>query len=410
MLSWANQFSVCCFLDNNGYQHSYHSHECLLAVNAVTLFSPSTSDQLLPELKAFMQQQKDWLFGHFSYHCTLPGYKNAAQHLTNQVNFPDAFLFQPETVIELKGNQAVISTHLSDPEALFQHILQTAVSTETASPGIAIEARFTREEYLHTLHQLLGHIQRGDCYEINFCQEFYAQNASITPLALYNRLNQLSPTPYAAFYKLHDKYALCASPERYIKKEGNTLISQPIKGTAKRVHGDSERDQAARTELLGSQKEKSENVMVVDLVRNDLSRICIPGSVYVEELFGIYTFPQVHQMISTIKGTLQPGKNLADVLEASFPMGSMTGAPKPKVIELVNQYERTQRGLYSGSIGYITPAGDFDFNVVIRSILYNATDKYLSYQVGGGITFYSNAEKEYEECLIKAAAIKKVLE
>lgn len=410
MLNWANRFSVCCFLDNNNYQHTYHSYECILAVNAVTIFSPSPGN-VLPGLKAFMKSQQDWLFGHFSYHSTIPTYNREAGHLLHKTDFPAAFLFQPETIIELNNNRVIISTLLPNPQEIFHAILQTEEPPAAGSSGKpAIQARFTREEYLHTIQQLRDHIRRGDCYEINFCQEFYAEDTHITPLPLYNKLNQLSPTPYAAFYKLYEQYALCASPERYLKKEGDTLISQPIKGTSKRVPDDNVLDNAARAALLSSEKEKSENVMVVDLVRNDLSRICIPGSVHVEELFGIYSFPQVHQMISTIKGTLQPGKDLADILEATFPMGSMTGAPKPKVLELVNRYERTQRGLYSGSIGYITPSGDFDFNVVIRSILYNAKNRYLSYQVGGGITFYSNADKEYEECLIKAAAIKKVLE
>lgn len=150
--------------------------------------------------------------------------------------------------------------------------------------------------------------------------------------------------------------------------------------------------------------------MVVDLVRNDLSQVCKEGSVKVDELFGVYSFPQVHQMISTVSGELKENTGLAEIIQASFPMGSMTGAPKRRVMELIEQYETTRRGIYSGAVGYISPENDFDFNVVIRSILYNATQQYLSYQVGGGITFYSEPEKEYAECLLKATAIKKVLE
>lgn len=150
--------------------------------------------------------------------------------------------------------------------------------------------------------------------------------------------------------------------------------------------------------------------MVVDLVRNDLSKVCKEGSVKVSELFGIYSFPQVHQMISTIEGELDEKVPFSSILKACFPMGSMTGAPKKRVMELIEQYEKTKRGLYSGAVGYIDPNGDFDFNVVIRSILYNAVNQYLGYQVGGGITFYSDPEKEYEECLLKAAAIRKVLQ
>lgn len=408
MLYWANQYSICCFLDNNGYQHSGHSWECMAAVNAAHTFMPEARD-VLPALKAFLENKKDWLFGHFCYNSTVPGYQHAAGHLSDHVQFAPAFLFQPETVVELVSNKVIISTLLANPQSVYLSILSQQLPDTTATLNITVQPRFTRDAYLETLAHILRHIQRGDCYEINFCQEFYAEHAQIAPYQLFKRLNQLSPAPYAAFYKLQHQYALCASPERYLKKEGNTLISQPIKGTAKRITDNAAEDAAARLALFNSPKERSENVMVVDLVRNDLSQLCKPGSVTVDELFGIYSFPQVHQMISTISGELLPGKDLADILEATFPMGSMTGAPKKRVLELTNQYERSQRNLYSGSIGYINPAGDFDFNVVIRSILYNEALHYLSYQVGGGITFYSNAEKEYEECLLKAGAMNKVL-
>ncbi|HMG82080.1 MAG TPA: anthranilate synthase component I family protein, partial [Ferruginibacter sp.] len=248
------------------------------------------------------------------------------------------------------------------------------------------------------------------CYELNFCQEFYAEPASIDPIAVYQQLTKLSPNPFAALYKLNDRYCLCASPERYLKKMGETVISQPIKGTAKRDLANKLLDEERKTSLLNSNKERSENVMVVDLVRNDLSKICQEGSVKVDELFGIYSFPQVHQMISTVSGRLQNDIHWVDAIKATFPMGSMTGAPKKRVMELIEKYEQTKRGLFSGSIGYINPEGDFDFNVVIRSILYNSNTQYLSFQTGGAITFYSNAAEEYEESLLKAEAIKTVLQ
>ncbi|MBC7722420.1 MAG: anthranilate synthase component I family protein, partial [Pedobacter sp.] len=279
----------------------------------------------------------------------------------------------------------------------------------TLTSQLFIKPRITKETYLQIIQQIKAHILRGDCYEINFCQEFYAENAIINPLNIYQQLTKLSPNPFACYYKLNDKYLLCASPERYLKKEGNRLMSQPIKGTFKRNKADTKIDETLKQQLFQSPKDRSENVMVVDLVRNDLSKICKQGSVNVEELFGIYTFPQVHQMISTIVGELQDGLDVADILQATFPMGSMTGAPKKKVIQLIDKYEQTQRGLYSGAVGYITPNKDFDFNVVIRSILYNASNQYLSYQVGGGITFNSDANSEYEECLLKAEAMIEVL-
>jgi para-aminobenzoate synthetase component 1 len=226
---------------------------------------------------------------------------------------------------------------------------------------------------------------------------------------IYQALTRISPNPFSAFYKMGDRYLCCASPERYLKKEGRRIMTQPIKGTMPRDLHNGEIDIQNRNSLLSSSKERSENVMIVDLVRNDLSRICEEGTVEVNELFGIYSFPQVYQMISTVSGLVKPDLDLATMIKATFPMGSMTGAPKKRVMELIEKYEKTRRGIFSGAVGYITPERDFDFNVVIRSILYNRLNDYLSYLVGSGITFYSDAEKEYEECMLKGAAIKKVL-
>jgi para-aminobenzoate synthetase component 1 len=278
-----------------------------------------------------------------------------------------------------------------------------------SSSPITVQSRMGREEYIGIIQKLQQHILRGDCYEINFCQEFFAENVSADPLAIYRSLSNMSPNPFAAFYKLDDKYLLCASPERFLKKTGNKIFSQPIKGTWQRNVADAVLDKENKELLYNSSKDRSENVMIVDLVRNDLSRICEEGTVTVEELFGIYSFPQVHQMISTISGRLRPGIQFMDAVRATFPMGSMTGAPKRRVMELIEQYEKTRRGIFSGAVGYITPEGDFDFNVVIRSILYNESRRYLSFPAGSGITWYSDPGNEYEECLLKAAAIRKVL-
>jgi para-aminobenzoate synthetase component 1 len=406
MLSWVNRFNICCFLDNHQYSSSHASVECLAAAGAASIFSPT--ENMFTSLQELYRNNQDWLFGHLAYDL-----KNAVASLhsshPDQIGFPDIFFFQPETVLQLSGNRLTISTLLQNPEQIFKEISSLTLDKADGSSSLAIRPRMAREEYLQKIGSIRKHIQRGDCYEINFCQEFYAENAHIDPLSVYRQLTGISPNPFACFYKLHDKYVLCASPERYLQKKGNRLLSQPIKGTFKRNLSDAAADASLKQALLKSEKDKSENVMVVDLVRNDLSQVCKEGSVQVDELFGVYSFPQVHQMISTISGELQSGMGLAEILQASFPMGSMTGAPKRRVMELIEQYEVTKRGIYSGAIGYISPDNDFDFNVVIRSILYNATAAYLCYLVGGGITFYSDAEKEYEECLLKAAAIQEVL-
>lgn len=405
MLSWANQFSICCFLDNNQYNTKYHSYEWLLAAGAAAIFSPQ--ENILQSLKDFSAKHTDWLFGHVSYDI-----KNEIEDLhsshPDNIQFPDIFLFQPQIIIQSNGDSILISSLEDEPSAVLNAI-QAQPQHKFQTTNIETKPRISKEDYLNKIEALRQHILRGDCYEINFCMEFFAEDSIISPLNVYKKLTEISPNPFSCYYKCHDKYLFCASPERYLKKEGNIIISQPIKGTIGRIKQNEYADEANKKILHQSYKDRSENVMVVDLVRNDLSKVCIDGSVKVDELFGIYTFPQVHQMISTIKGELKDNVDFADILRATFPMGSMTGAPKKKVMELIEQYEQSKRGIFSGAVGYITPEKDFDFNVVIRSIMYNETKKYLSYQVGSGITFYSNAEQEYRECLLKAEAIKQVL-
>jgi para-aminobenzoate synthetase component 1 len=403
MLHWANRFNICCFLDNHHYDSAYSTVECLVAAGAVRIFS--ADENILPQLSILNNREQDWLFGHIGYDL-----KNEIEQLhsdhPDRIGFPTVFFFQPETVLQLQGSALKISTISTDPQTVFDALQQIVVPENTPTTGITVKPRISPAQYTDIIRSLLQHIQRGDCYEINFCQEFFAEEAVLDTLQAYTQLTQISPNPFCCFYKIDQRYLLCASPERFLQKKGSRLLSQPIKGTLQR---DSTTDRIGREQLQQSAKDRSENVMVVDLVRNDLSRICREGSVKVEELFGVYSFPQVHQMISTITGELKEGLDLAAILKASFPMGSMTGAPKKRVMELIEQYECTKRGIYSGALGYINPENDFDFNVVIRSILYNAATKYLSYQVGGGITAYSDPEKEYEECLLKAKAIQQVL-
>ena len=409
MLNWAKQFNIFCLLDNHQYNFSTPQFECLLAAGSIKelQFTPGNAFE---GLQNFVGEKKDWIFGHLSYDL-----KNEVEHLSSEnydgIQFPDLFFFVPEIVLILKSNELNIGLTRGDPDVIYDSIFEVPGDHHNATGhGPEIKSRFSKEEYLEAVKKIQQHILRGDCYEINFCQEFYAEDYLMEPLDIYLKLSRLSPNPFAAFYKLNDKFLLCSSPERYLKKTGNRIFSQPIKGTSGRNLADEDEDEKNKKDLLQSKKETSENVMVVDLVRNDLSKICIEDSVQVDELFGIYTFPQVHQMISTVSGTIDKHADLSDIFRATFPMGSMTGVPKKKVMQLIEKYEKTKRGLFSGAIGYITPGGDFDFNVVIRSILYNSTNKYVSMQAGSAITFYSDAEKEYEECLLKMEVMKKVLE
>ena len=408
LLYWANQYGSCSFLDNNNYASPHSGVECRVGVGAINIFSPSEDHHHL--LKRFLKDNQDWLFGHISYE-----YKDAlnnkpgATPKVSEAEFEIVRFFQPEIVVLLYLDKIEIQTIDLSPADVFESIYHFIIPETIINLGaVDLVPKISKDQYLNSVRQLQNHIVRGDCYEINFCQEFSART-TINPLFIYQRLTDLSPNPFSCYYKVEEKYLLCASPERYIKKDGNQLISQPIKGTIKRDVSDVFADEILKNQLLESEKERAENVMIVDLVRNDLSRICQESSVEVSELFGIYSFPNVHQMISTIVGTINDNVDFANILEATFPMGSMTGAPKRRVIELIDKYEIGTRGLYSGTVGYISPENDFDFNVVIRSILYNESTEYLSYQVGSGITHYSNPEDEYEECLLKAASIREVL-
>lgn len=410
VLNWANRFNTFCFLDNHQYQIEPHSVECLLAAGVKREIKINEGNALR-ELQEFIDRADGpglpgWLFGHLGYDL-----KKEIEGLSSNnfdgVGFPNLYFFEPEVLIRL--NEKEINIQADDAKDIFDQILK-----ERPGPGVVyarpvIQNRLTKGEYIDVISRLRQHILRGDCYEINFCQEFFADNASIDPLSVYKKLSAVSPNPFSALYKIDHHWLICASPERFLKKDGNRILSQPIKGTSQRIIHDEIKDEESRKGLSVSAKDRSENVMVVDLVRNDLSKVCRDGTVKVDELYGIYSFPQVHQMISTVSGELKDDVSFTDIIRANFPMGSMTGAPKRRVMELIEQYEKNKRGIFSGAVGYISPDGDFDLNVVIRSIMYNAGTKYLSFQAGSGITYYSDPEKEWEECLLKAEAIKKVL-
>lgn len=408
VLNWAKQFGTFCFLDNHQYQTRPHAVECLLAAGVKRSIGLDAGTAL-EHLQKFIDEKHSWLFGHLGYDL-----KNEIEELSSAnastIKFPDLFFFEPEIVIKLSEKEIFIEA--KNPETVF--IAISAIKFDEVISSVEnklkIENRLSKSEYVATIKKLQQHIVRGDCYEINFCQEFYATNAVLDPFDVYRKLSNISPNPFSALYRMNDQWLICASPERYIKKTGSNILSQPIKGTSIRIKDNEVKDGISRQDLFNSAKDRSENVMVVDLVRNDLAKICEEGSVKVDELYGIYSFPQVHQMISTVSGTLKNKMSFSEIIRATFPMGSMTGAPKKRVMELIEEYELTKRGIFSGAVGYINPEGDFDFNVVIRSILYNASAKYLSMPAGSGITFYSDPEKEWEECLMKAEAMKNVLE
>ncbi|SNR79275.1 para-aminobenzoate synthetase component 1 [Lutibacter agarilyticus] len=409
LLVWAQQFKTAVWLDSNNYQQKYSSFEAVLAVDAASEIECSYTNAF-QQLRSYQTKINDYIFGYLSYDL-----KNAIEDVTSNnfdgLHFPDLYFFQPKKIFFIKGNTVeikYISNFKQEIDFDLKEINSAKSEKQKAKSDIKIKLRIHKDEYFEKLNSVLNHIHRGDIYEANFCQEFYSENSNINPVEVYQNLNEISKPPFATFLKLDDKFLLSASPERYLKKEGSKVISQPIKGTEKRASTKKE-DIKLISALEKNPKERAENIMIVDLVRNDLSRSAIKGSVKVEELCKVYTFEQVHQLISTISCEVNPNIHPVDIIKDTFPMGSMTGAPKISAMKIMEELEETKRGLYSGAVGYITPNGDFDFNVIIRSILYNASKKYISYSVGGAITAQSIPEKEYEECLLKAKAMKQVL-
>ncbi|MBK3515857.1 anthranilate synthase component I family protein [Carboxylicivirga marina] len=362
------------------------------------------------QLKLFQDECNDWILGFLSYDL-----KNQLEQLSSsnpdRIEMPDLYFFRPRYLFlsdGIKWQLGYLDDYDTEESALaYIDDLNDVCYPEDVLENIKLNHQVSHKEYLEAIEKVLWHIQRGDIYELNYCMEFFIQDIDLAPQCVFQRLKEVSPTPFASFVKYHDKFLMGASPERYLKKEGSRLVSQPIKGTSPR-DPNWFIDNANKQYLRKSEKEQAENIMITDLVRNDLSRVAKRGSVNVDELCGIYSFKQVHQMISSVSAELDGDKSWIDAITTSFPMGSMTGAPKISAMQLIEQYESSKRGVYSGAVGYVTPDGDFDFNVVIRSILYNQKKQCASFMVGGAITNQSDPQNEYDECLLKASAIMKV--
>lgn len=428
LLTWSQQFDQVIWLDSNEYPQKYSSFEAVLAVDARTQLQCDFHNAFA-ELKQYKNEINDFIFGYLSYDL-----KNDLEDLSSSnfdgLDFSELYFFQPKKLFFLRNDELEIQyleevkneiesdleaiRHYESPEddsgdeviSSNKHIATNF--QENSGNDVKIHKRITKKEYLKHLDTILNHIHRGDIYEMNFCQEFYAEDAKIDPLKVYEHLNKISSPPFATFLKFKGNYLLSASPERFVRRQNNKIISQPIKGTTKRLQK-KKLDKNLADKLEHDQKERSENIMIVDLVRNDLSKTAIKGSVEVEELCKVYSFKQVHQLISTVVSEITKETDSINIIKNLFPMGSMTGAPKISAMQIIEKEESAKRSLYSGAVGYFTPNDDFDFNVVIRSILYNKSKQYLSYSVGGAITAKSDPEKEYQECLLKAIAMKKAL-
>ncbi len=408
-LYWAQErYNYIALLDNNGHVHDpYSSHEAILAVGAFQQVSSPPHASAFDALKDFSDAHQDWIMGFLSYDL-----KNQLEDLTSShpdgIQMPLMHFFVPERIFFFREGKVEVGLlnhdeYKDDVSKLLEEIKGVK---PIVTPGFVppLTHRVSREEYLEKAARIKNFIQQGDIYETNYCIEFYTQGASIDPAETYLSLKKRNPAPFSCFYRHKEKYLISSSPERFMAKREDKLISQPIKGTIRRGC-DAAEDELLKTQLQNDPKERSENVMIVDLVRNDLSQSATRGSVKVEELFGIYSFPRVHQMISTVSSRLADDVHYIDAIRKAFPMGSMTGAPKIRAMEIIEECEATRRGLYSGAVGYISPQKDFDFNVIIRSILYNRADGFLNFMAGSAITIDAIAEKEYDECLLKAGSM-----
>lgn len=396
----AKSFECFCILDGHsdlmpGFQEPYKDFDLIAG------FGIADNTKAVHEIRGLCDNlQNSWWLGFLTYDV-----KNRFEALHSEkpdaFDWPETFFFQPAVIILKKENTVRVISQDKQyvPESIWNKLLAADHTSSEKPHDLNLKARMNPDTYIQQVNSLVEHIKRGDIYEINYCQEFF-DHRKIDPFSWATYLSRHSPSPFSVFLRLDQHYLISASPERFLKKKGRKLITQPIKGTAPRSTTPEEDQRIARA-LWNDPKERSENIMIVDLVRNDLSRIAIANSVRVEELCKIYTFPQVHQMISTVTAETHED-NLFRILGATFPMGSMTGAPKIEAMKLAEKYEIRKRGLYSGAVGYISPDGDFDFNVVIRSLQYRHDTGYLSYMTGSAITALSDPVKEYEECLLKA--------
>jgi para-aminobenzoate synthetase component 1 len=405
-LAWANRFPVFLVFDSNNYQQDkYAKYDWELFVDAIASVTPS--ENYFESVAEFQKQSNEMIVGFFGYECKDEIFKVPAQDHAEK-SLPNCFFFKPRYRFSLKGNTLTINRNYPEAYEMMEQInLQEEERNPNINPIIFTELT-TKELYCKNVNHIRQCIENGDFYELNYCTEVKAKQVTINPISIFLKLMELSAAPFSVFLKYYNQYTISASPERFMCKRGNRLISQPIKGTMRRSNDDKE-DEQFKQALLLSEKERAENVMIVDLVRNDLTPFAISGSIKVEELFGIYTFKTVHQMVSTISCELQHEADAIAAMRNAFPMGSMTGAPKFEVIKKIQQLEQKPRGLFSGTIGYFDADGDFDFNVVIRTIFYDAAAKEIVIKTGSAITYDSNAADEYEELALKRAVLLDVL-
>jgi para-aminobenzoate synthetase component 1 len=407
-LRWSTQFSHVLLLDSNSYsEDKYSKIEWKLAVDAIDFIQPTCD--YFPALKNFKQQHYNEFICGFWRYDVLDAVLQQEVEAIDSLGFPALFFFQPRYIFEFKGSALTVNRNYPETYEIIERIQSIEITSNDYKGDILFTERTTKEEYIRQVKQIRQRIEDGDFYELNYCTELVAGNTAISPIHVFEQLNLNAEAPFSCFVKFNNSYLMCASPERFLCKRRNKIISQPIKGTIRRGKNEEE-DNCLKNELLHSEKERAENVMIVDLVRNDLTLFAETGSICVDELFGVYTFKTVHQMISTISASLLHEEDIVNAIQNAFPMGSMTGAPKLEVRKYIAHAESFNRGLFSGVVGYFGADGDFDSNVVIRSVLYDSKKQKTVIRTGGAITYDSIPEQEYDEIVLKRGALLKSLD
>lgn len=347
----------------------------------------------------------DWWFGHLAY-----GYKDLLEPLHSRFKddfgWPLSHWFVPRWVVEWSGGQARLHVHAEDTEKGLALVkaMHAAAAGHPHAPQHRWTPRTSMAAYLEHAGNLMRHIQRGDIYEVNYCIAHEAVDAAFDPFSAFDALLERTDAPQAGFLRMGQRFALCCSPERFIRVDGDRLVGEPMKGTRPRG-ADAQKDARLRDELANDPKERSENVMALDVMRNDFSRVSLPGTVLVPELFGVRTHPRVHQLVSVVQGRLAGGRTPFDAVRAAFPPASMTGAPKIRAMQLIDAHEARARGLYSGTLGYFAPDGTADLNVVIRTVLFDQLSGRLAIPTGSALTAQCDPASEWEECLVKFNSI-----
>ncbi|MCX7694655.1 MAG: aminodeoxychorismate synthase component I [Caloramator sp.] len=306
--------------------------------------------------------------------------------------------FEDFIVVDNRNNLTYVVT---DDNGIINKIKDINYVEPKEDIDVNLKSNFEFEEYCRAVERVREYIRCGDVYQVNISQQFYGRG-KLNPIYIYSKFRRANYGPYNALIRVEDKYILSTSPEQFLRKRGDLITTRPIKGTVKKVEDKKENERLKR-ELYQSEKCRSELLMIIDLERNDLSRICIPGTVRVESLFDVEEYSTVNHLVSTIKGNLLENVGFKEIIEAMFPGGSITGAPKLRSMEVINEIEKVNRGIYTGSIGYISNNGNMDFNIAIRTAVMDKES--IIYNVGGGIVWDSNPEDEYEETLHKGRAI-----